>query len=151
MKALIVFLLFFHVNAGAQTLQEMRIYLQQGENSEGTSLKMIAESRKAYVQEKDAVYLAFEGVGNFFMAKHAMNPFKKMEYFKKGKICMESAVRESPDHIEIRLMRYMSQEKAPSILGYNKNMEEDRNFIIRNYRQSNDPELVKFIRKTFKL
>lgn len=48
-------------------------------------------------------------------------------------------------------MRLISQEKTPSFLGYNKNIEADRNFIIKNYKNSDDENLVKFIKNYLKI
>jgi len=60
---------------------------------------------------------------------------------------LEEAVKKDPNNVEIRLMRLISQEKTPSFLGYDKNIETDRNFILKNYKNSDDENLVIFIKK----
>ena len=79
------------------------------------------------------------------------NPLNKYSYFNKGKKLLEDAIKKEPNNIEIRLMRLISQEKTPSFLGYNKNIESDRNFIIKNYKNSDDENLVKLIKNYLKI
>ena len=141
----------FYGFMNAQSLVEFRGYLQKGESSEEVSKTLISKSKTAYETTKKPIYEAFWAVGNFFMAKHAVNPISKYSYFNKGKKILEDAVKKEPNSIEIRLMRLISQEKIPSFLGYNKNIESDRNFIIKNYKNSDDENLVKFIKNYLKI
>jgi hypothetical protein len=75
----------------------------------------------------------------------------KYSYFNKGKKLLEDAVKKEPNSIEIRMMRYISQEKTPKFLGYNENMKADKEFILKNYKNSDDENLVSFIKKYFKI
>lgn len=151
MKKLVLVFLLFCSFVNAQSLVELRGYLQKGENSEEVSKTLISKSKNAYDTTKKPIYMAFYAVGNFFMAKHASNPLSKYSYFNKGKKMLEDAIKKEPNNIEIRLMRLISQEKTPSFLGYNKYIESDRNFIIKNYKNSDDENLVKFIKNYLKI
>lgn len=135
----------------AQSLIEFRGYLQKGESSEEVSKTLISKSKTAYETTKKPIYEAFWAVGNFFMAKHAVNPISKYSYFNRGKKLLEDAVKKEPNSIEIRMMRYISQEKTPKFLGYNENMKSDKEFILKNYKNSDDENLVSFIKKYFKI
>ena len=84
-------------------------------------------------------------------SKKKLSQNSKYSYFNKGKKLLEDAIKKEPNNIEIRLMRLISQEKTPSFLGYNKNIEADRNFIIKNYKNSDDENLVKFIKNYLKI
>lgn len=147
MKNLVLIFLMFCSFANAQSLVELRSYLQKGENSEEVSKTLISKSKNAFETTKKPIYMAFGAVGNFFMAKHVGNPISKYSYFNKGKKMLEEAVKKDPNNLEIRLMRLISQEKTPSFLGYDKNIEIDRNFILKNYKNSDDENLVIFIKK----
>jgi hypothetical protein len=68
------------------------------------------------------------------MAKHAGNPLSKYSNFNKGKKLLENAVKRDPKNLEIRFMRYICQEKTPSFLGYKENLEEDKKFILSEYK-----------------
>jgi len=48
-------------------------------------------------------------------------------------------------------MRYISQEKTPKLLGYNENMKTDKEFIMKNYKNCGDDNLINFIKKYFKI
>lgn len=135
----------------AQDLSDFRLLLQKGENSETASKTLIANSKETYNQTKKPIYEAFYAVGNFFMAKHAMNPLSKYSYFNKGKKALESAVNKDPKNLEIRFMRYISQEQTPAFLGYNKDLKSDKAFILAEYRKSKDEDLNKRIKMHLKL
>ena len=151
MKKFVLIFLMFYGFMNAQSLVEFRGYLQKGESSEEVSKTLISKSKVAYETTKKPIYQAFLAVGNFFMAKHAVNPISKYSYFNKGKRMLEEAVKKEPNSIEIRMMRYISQEKTPKFLGYNENMKADKEFILKNYENSDDENLVTFIKKYFKI
>ncbi|MCG2781122.1 MAG: hypothetical protein L6264_09245 [Weeksellaceae bacterium] len=135
----------------AQDLSDLRLLLQKGENSESATKNLIANSKENYSKTKKPIFEAFFAVGNFFMAKHAINPLNKYSYFNKGKKALESAVTKDPKNLEIRFMRYISQEQTPAFLGYNKDLSSDRTFILTEYKKSNDEDLVRRIKMHFKI
>ena len=150
MKKLVLVFLLFCSFVNAQSLVELRGYLQKVENSEEVSKTLISKSKNAYDTTKKPIYMAFYAVGNFFMAKHATNPIKKYGYFNRGKKALNEAVMKEPNNLEIRFLRYLCQEKTPKFLGYNKNIEDDKAFVLREYKNSKDEELVKQIKKFLK-
>lgn len=68
---------------------------------------------------------------------------RKLKEFKSGKEKLEEAIREHDD-VEFRFLRLVIQEKAPKVLGYHKQLEEDRNYLIAHF-QSGPAELRKII------
>ena len=151
MKKLVLVFLLFCSFVNAQSLVELRGYLQKGENSEEVSKTLISKSKNAYDTTKKPIYMAFYAVGNFFMAKHAFNPIKKMSYFNEGKELMETALQSDPKNLEIRLMRLITQENAPAILGYNKQIKEDRSYLTKEYKNTADNDLKIYIKEYLKL
>lgn len=135
----------------SQNLQELRILLQNGERSEKSAENLIQKSEKAFDATNQPIYASFLAVGHFFMAKHAFSPFKKMSHFNEGKKIMDNAVQQEPKNVEIRLMRLITQEKAPTLLGYTKNISEDRKIIINEYEHIKDRELLTYIKNYLKL
>lgn len=57
----------------------------------------------------------------------------KVQAFKKGATMLEAEIEAYPNNIEYRFLRLAIQEKSPAILGYNENIEEDKQKIIENY------------------
>lgn len=145
-----LFLIFSHMML-SQNLDECRELMRSGENSQRSAQILIEKSSIAYKKTKQPIFAGFSAVGQFFMAKHVFNPFKKLSYFNDGRKTMDEAIRMDPDNIEIRLMRLITQEKAPVILGYTHNISEDKNFIIKEYKNSPDGELKSYIKNYLKL
>ena len=150
-KYSIVFLMLFSVFGFSQSLKEFRALLQKGESSEVYSKTLLEKSKKEFEQTNKPIYEALYAVGHFFMAKHAGNPLSKYSNFNKGKKLLENAVKRDPKNLEIRFMRYICQEKTPSFLGYKDNLEEDKKFILSEYKNTKDENLKTYIKNYFKL
>lgn len=135
----------------SQNLKEYRALLQTGEKSEKSAKTLIDKSTTAYKNSKEPVYLGFLAVGKFFMAKHAFNPLKKMSYFNEGKKLMENSLKAEPGNLEVRLMRLITQESVPKILGYSQNISEDRTYLTRSYKNTTDEDLKIYIKDYLKL
>ena len=152
MKKIGLFLLIIFTNLMyAQNLKDYRSLLQKGENSEVAAKKLIEKSASAFHETKQPIYAGFLAVGKFFMAKHVFNPLKKMSYFNEGKNTMEAAIKSDPKNLEVRLMRLITQESVPKFLGYYQNIEEDRNFLTRDYKKTADNDLKIYIKEYLKL
>ncbi|HPJ62753.1 hypothetical protein [Lentimicrobium sp.] len=80
----------------------------------------------------DPVLLAYYGASTAAAPNCIGNPAKKISYFRKGKQMLEEAVTKKPGQLEIRFLRFATQTKAPSFLGYNANIQEDKKFILEN-------------------
>lgn len=97
------------------------------------NLETLNESAKSTTEK---VYLAAYEI---LLAKHIGNPFKKVGQFKEGKKYLEELIKENPNHIEARFIRWSVQVHAPSFLGYNNNIIEDKNFLVKNlYKLPNE-------------
>ena len=152
MKKIGLFLLIIFTNVMfAQNLKDYRSLLQKGENSEVAAKALIEKSSTAFSETKQPIYAGFLAVGKFFMAKHVFNPLKKMTYFNEGKNTMEAAIKSDPKNLEVRLMRLITQESVPKLLGYFQNIEEDRNFLTRDYKKTTDKDLKIYIKEYLKL
>ena len=64
---------------------------------------------------------------------------------------METALQSDPKNLEIRLMRLITQENAPAILGYNKQIKEDRSYLTKEYKNTADNDLKIYIKEYLKL
>ena len=150
-KVFLTLVFFFATMIYGQDLSDFGLLLQKGENSEKATKTLITSSQDAFNKTKKPIFEAFFAVGNFFMAKHAVNPLSKYSYFNKGKKALENAVNKDPNNLEIRFMRYISQEQTPAFLGYNKDLKNDKNFILAEYKKSKDEDLNKRIKMHLKL
>ncbi|MBL0120819.1 MAG: hypothetical protein IPP89_18055 [Saprospiraceae bacterium] len=77
------------------------------------------------------------------MANYTMNPYKKLDYFNKGKQALESHISKYPQQIDARYVRAIIQSKAPKILNYYQNIQADISFIKKNIQESDLDEKSK--------
>lgn len=61
-------------------------------------------------------------------------PLEKLKFFKAGRIKLESALLIDKDNTEYRFLRFAIQEHAPKIVKYNKEIETDKQFIVKGYK-----------------
>jgi hypothetical protein len=74
------------------------------------------------------------GAANMVMAKHVLNPIKKISYFRTGREYLENSIKKSPDDTELRFLRHAIQVSAPSFLGYDADKVADRRLLMNRLR-----------------
>jgi len=80
-------------------------------------------------------------------AKHIHNPSSKLNYFDKGRNLLDNAIKNNPDNIELKFLRICVQANTPFFLGYNKQIETDKAFILSKYSSISDLDLKKRIKE----
>ena len=116
-------------NAQSVDLETVRMNYEKAASDKKLCQAMIEALR---TNTESAVHLAYLGAFQTIWAKHSSNPISKLQTFKKGKRNIEDAVMSKPDNVEIRLLRLSVQSNCPLFLGYKKNIEEDKKFILSN-------------------
>lgn len=81
---------------------------------------------------KDGLLKAYYGASAAAAPACIGNPAGKLASFKKGKSLIDDAIGSNASNYEIRFLRFATQDKAPGFLGYNDNLQEDKNFLISN-------------------
>lgn len=69
-------------------------------------------------------------------AKYAVMPGSKLKYFNAGKKLLESYIKEHPENIEARYVRFIVQSQSPAFLGYRSEMDTDRQFVMEALAKS---------------
>lgn len=139
----ILFLLSFTVCAQKPSLDEIRLLYQEAESGKAAA-EELEELLEPY-NEDAPVLLAYKASGTMFMAKHVINPFSKMSYFKKGKELFQRAVDADQEELEIRFLRFAVQSTAPGFLGYNKHIRKDKTFLLNELPEIKDRNLKTLI------
>lgn len=75
---------------------------------------------------------AYNGAAAAAAPECVVNPVSKISWFRKGKQMLDEAVDSDPSNFEIRFLRFATQDKAPGFLGYNDNLDEDKNYMLSN-------------------
>lgn len=96
-------------------------------------------------QIKDPLLIAYRGGAEALKAKHAFNPYTKMNFLKKSQKSLEQAVAMSPEVIEIRFLRFSIQHYLPGFLRQSKELDEDRLVIVKHIA---DPGLDKVMQQS---
>ena len=71
-------------------------------------------------------------------------PKKKLDYFKSGRIKLETVLRDDSTNAEYRFLRLIIQEHAPKVVKYNSQLQEDAAFIKKNYKTLS-PDIQKIV------
>ena len=61
-------------------------------------------------------------------------PAEKLKLFKAGRIKFETAILSDKDNAEYRFLRFAIQEYAPKIVKYNQDLQADKLFILKEYK-----------------
>lgn len=97
----------------------------------------------------DPLLKAYYGAASAAAPTCVTNPARKISYFRKGTRLMDDAVKDAPGNFEVRFLRFATQEKAPGFLGYKGDLENDKNFLIKNlasgFNKINDQKVLNFV------
>lgn len=136
-------LLLFSSTLFAHNIETYRKNYMRAVEDKTICKSMIEELTK---HQKKPIYKAYLGAYQTIWANHAVNPLSKLNTFNKGKTNIEEAIKSDPKNIEIRFLRYSIQVKAPKFLGYHKNLDSDRLFILSNKRLVKEESLNQLIK-----
>lgn len=99
--------------------------------------------------KEQAPFMSYRAMLLFLEAKYITSPLKKLKLFKRARKAMEEAVVLNTKDIETRFLRLSIQTKLPSFLDYSKNKEEDKDFIIKHFKELSDKNLKTLILQFF--
>lgn len=143
---LILLLNVIFIQAQNLDLDKIRSEYSKAVSDKKLCKSMISELEKKDVQPTELAYLgAFQAV----LANHVLNPISKLSSFKKGKNNIEKAIRQNPNETEIRFIRLSIQYSIPKFLGYKSDIDTDKDFILKNFKNIENPNLKKLIRDFF--
>ena len=131
MKILFTFFFFFF-SLGTPDLSEIRKMYPNVAVSE-SSIKAFQSKLSDVNLESNKVLVAYKGASIVMYTKYIKKMPEKKTNFKEGVKWIESAVKNKPDNIEIRMIRLGVQENTPKAAKYNTNIQEDKKYIIAHY------------------
>ncbi|MBX7206509.1 MAG: hypothetical protein K1X81_13880 [Bacteroidia bacterium] len=95
------------------------------------------------------IITGFIGALEGLKAKHAWNPYAKLEYLDKSAATFAKAIAADPLSVEIRFLRYTVEFYVPAFLGYSTHLTDDKRVIIQNIKacrySKNDRFIVEHI------
>ena len=85
---------------------------------------------KSQLKEKEAyqatLLMKFAGL--------TKSPKEKLSLFKEGALKLDSIIVQNKNNAEYRFLRLIIQENAPGILGYKRQIEEDRKMLTSSFK-----------------
>ncbi|WP_420581413.1 hypothetical protein [Reichenbachiella sp.] len=125
MSLLAVLLFFsFSVIDEIQSIREQ--YLEAALDKEKIELFKTSCSETT---SKHASLVGYCTMIHFLEAKNAFNPYKKLSSFNMGRKTLDSLILTNNENIELRYLRHSIQDRVPGFLGYNNELEDDKNFM----------------------
>lgn len=98
------------------------------------------KSKEAAIQLKDftaakqtACIEAYHGAALTFLAKHSFNPYKKLSYLNDGLKNLNSAVDKDSNDIEIRFLRFSTEENIPGFIPFTNHTKTDKAFLQKYF------------------
>ena len=79
--------------------------------------------------------VAYKAASIVLLAKYEGSIIKKTRLFNRGTELLESAIKQSPDNYEARLIRLNIQDNVPWITGYTSEIKKDKAFLLQHYRK----------------
>lgn len=118
---------------------------------EASETKEIAEklynTLEDITKESKPILVAYKGAASTLKAKHSKGIKQKKSFFKEGAGYLDFAIEKASQNIEIRCLRLSVQEHSPKILKYKKNIAEDKQVLIDNYKKTTDKAVRKFVKE----
>ncbi|QEE48593.1 hypothetical protein FUA48_03100 [Flavobacterium alkalisoli] len=130
MKLLAFFLSFFVL--ATQDLSSIRQnYISAATSEQGA--EELYKSLEGVSDAGDNTMVGYKAASLTLKAKYEKGLLNKKSLFTQGAKLLESVINRDADNYEVRLLRMSIQENAPKITGYNKDIEEDKKFLIKHY------------------
>jgi len=108
-------------------------------NSFNNDLKNVTKS-------DDKRLVAYKGAALTLTARYQKTAKEKSTSFKKGVEWVEYAISKKPLDLEVRFVRLSIQQNSPKFLGYNKEIEEDKKYILTNFNTIRSKEFKEYLK-----
>lgn len=149
MKNMLIALAFLVSFVGnAQDLNEVRKKYPLAQDNKEIAQEL--NDKFEQVESSNPTINAYKGAVLTLIADFEKKKVEKLRLFKEGKKLLDDAIQTNAANIEMRMIRLGVQENTPKILGYHKEMNEDKEFILRNY-QATTSKAEKDVVKKFAL
>lgn len=135
MKKIILIFSTILLSQYAYSFDEQEIRKRFYESVESAKVaKSFLEDLKSTTNESNQPLIdGYRAATCMVMAKHVFNPYSKFKYFSDGKKLLEKTISKFPENTELRLIRFAIQINVPNFLGYYKEINDDKLFLINNF------------------
>ncbi len=125
-------LILFFQNADLESVRERYSTANQSKQNAESFAKMVEKTSSS-----DIVFKGYKAASEIVSAKFLKGNDRKTT-ISNGIKSLENNINANPDNTELRLIRLSIQENLPKIIKYNTKINEDKNFILKNYEKQNN-------------
>lgn len=144
MKFLNVLILAISVTLLSIDIDTVRkAYKEAGQND--TEIEAFSNLLAGVTKKDDVTLVAYKGASITLLAKNEKKIKDKKRLVVEGVSYVEYAIEKEPNNIEVRFIRLGIQENTPKILKYKGNIEEDKQFILKQFKNINSSHLKNHI------
>ena len=131
MKNLLLVIAWFSGIVGlfAQEDKQLLELYNKSEKDEVAAEQLYEQFEEKEIDSLNPFRSLMKAMSCFYMAKHSGWFLSKLSYFNEGKEALEQAIKKYPNNSSLRSVRLAVQSRAPGILNYDQNMEEDSIFL----------------------
>jgi len=97
-------------------------------------------------KQSNVSLIAYKGASIALKAKYAQTLKEKKEGFIEGISYLEFAIQKEPNAVEPRFIRLGIQENTPKILKYKDQINEDKLFLLKQYKNITSKDLKNHIK-----
>jgi hypothetical protein len=121
----------FSLYGQGMTLEEARAIYAESMKDKVTCEAAYNKISKVPDSENN-VLIGYKAAITIAMSKHQKNTKEKIASFTKGKQLLEGAISKDDKNVELKFIRFTIQSNCPPALKYNKNITNDKTYIITN-------------------
>ncbi len=144
MRLLFLFLTFC-VTSTQLSLDHVRLAYKEAAQDK-TKVDSFYDMLSNITKSDDVALVAYKGAAIALKGKYAKSLKEKKDDFIEGVTLIEYAIEKEPNAIEPHFVRLGIQENTPKFLGYKKNIEADKLFILKQYKHITSPNLKAHIK-----
>ncbi len=144
MKPIILFISFSIFLIKLDINEVRQLYKQSDGSKENTFI--LFEKLENITKDDNTVLVAYKGAATAMKGKYEKGVKEKTAVFKAGVSLVEYAIEQEPDNIEIRFVRLSIQQNSPKFLKYKTHLEEDKEFVLTNYKNIQSSELKSYLK-----
>ena len=140
-KILFILSLLVGINAGASipSIKEVRSLYQKAAIEKDSCIRLLSLLENC--DRENALLLGYIACAKMIMAKHVLNPLKKLSFFMTGKQTLDNILYSNINNIELRYLRLTIQTNIPSFLKYRGDIDNDKQYLIQSLPNIQDEQL----------
>ena len=133
MKFLIVLISAISINISHLTVDIVRDAYKEAAHDK-TKVEAFYKLLLKITKKDEFVLVAYKGASIALLVRQEKKVKDKKNLFVEGVSYVEYAIEKSPNNIEVRFIRLGIQENTPSFLKYKSSIEEDKQFILKQFK-----------------